>query len=74
MFTLFYVHIEPSFVECTIFNVHQTILFMQLNQACAGQRLVWDWFLEITFVRDMSIHLCVHLQKHPCEWTLYDQF
>jgi len=32
---------------------------MLLNQARAGLRLARDWFLEIAFVRDVSMCMCV---------------
>jgi len=32
---------------------------MFLNQARAGQSPARDWFLEITFVRDVSMLACV---------------
>jgi len=30
-----------------------------LNQVRAGRRLAHAWFLEIAFVRDVSMHVCV---------------
>jgi len=30
-----------------------------LNQVCAGQRPVCNWFLEIAFVCDVSMHVCM---------------
>jgi len=35
------------------------ILSLFLNQARAGRRPVRDWFFEITFVRDVCMHVCV---------------
>jgi len=32
-----------------------------------------DWFLEIAFVHDVGMHVCVCPWGHLCEWSLYDQ-
>jgi len=40
---------------------------MFLNQARAGQRPARDWFLEIAFVRDVSmLCVCVCACAHVC--------
>jgi len=38
--------------------VHTVYQSKVLNQAHAGQRPVHNWFLEITFVRNVSMHVC----------------
>jgi len=35
-----------------------------LNQARAGLRLARNWFLEITFVRDVCVCVCVRPQGY----------
>ena len=39
-------------------------VFNLLNQVSAGHRPVHAWFLEIAFVREDDVCMCVHPQGH----------
>jgi len=45
-----------------LFNSYLVVLLL-LNQARASQRSAHDWFLEIAFVRNVSMHVCVPAPK-----------
>ena len=40
-------------------------LFFLLNQAHASQRPVHTWLLEIAFIREVSVSVCVHVCVCP---------
>jgi len=52
--------------SCVMFCIKQQIFIILffLNQARAGQRPARAWFLEITFVRDVCMRVCVCACMH----------
>jgi len=47
-----------TFVPSTVQTCPRHSILEFLSQARAGQRPARDWFLEIAFVRDVSIFVC----------------
>ena len=39
---------------------------MFLNQVCTGLWLACAWFLEIAFVRDIGMRVCMHVCVRVC--------
>ena len=48
--------LDSIYVLC---SVVARSLQLFLNQACAGRRLARTWFLEIAFVREVFMRVCV---------------